>query len=41
MEGKTEIHSIAARGGVQLKDSIVADTLEKASKFPYDLKTSL
>lgn len=36
-----EIHSIAAREGVQLKDSIVADTLEKASKFPYDLKTSL
>ena len=36
-----EINSIAAREGVQLKDSIVADTLEKASKFPYDLKTSL
>lgn len=36
-----EIHSLAVQEGVELKDSIVADTLEKASKFPYELKTSL
>lgn len=36
----TEIATIAKRAGVVLKDTIVMDSFEKGSKFPYDAKTS-
>lgn len=36
-----EIYTIAIKEGVELRDTIVTDSLEKANKFSYALKTSL